>query len=112
MTEEQFNAVNNRTDELEVDIQDIKAALNQLIDFTYQSQNRNQQQINALTQVSRETQEGIRSLTESVKVLAEAQLQTFSRIDEMQSEIRGIQTESRRILDFLLNQEPPEENEG
>lgn len=29
----------------------------------------------------------------------------ISRIDEMQSEVRGLQTENRRILDQLINRE-------
>jgi hypothetical protein len=33
--------------------------------------------------------------------LIEAQIQTFDRFDAMQSEIRGLQTENRRILERL-----------
>jgi chromosome segregation ATPase len=36
---------------------------------------------------------------------ANAQTQILQRIDEMQAEVRGLQTENRRILDHLFGEE-------
>lgn len=108
MTDQPSNPVNDRLDALEVDMRDVKAALNQLIDFTYQNQRQTAQQMDELRQISSDNQRSIQSLTEAVRTLTEAQLQTFARIDEMQSEVRGLQTENRRIWEILLNQRPDE----
>jgi hypothetical protein len=47
-------------------------------------------------------------MTQAMQSLIELQRDVIVCIDEMQSEIRGLQTENRRILDRLLSQEPPE----
>jgi hypothetical protein len=41
----------------------------------------------------------------AVERMIDVQLQTFRVIEEMQAEVRGLQTENRRILDHLFGQE-------
>lgn len=98
MTEEQFNHLNER-------VSDLETATNRLIDFAYQSQRQNDQRFDEL----RRSEQRMMS---AIETLAQAQIETFARIDQMQVEIRGLQTENRRILDRLLNQEPPETDEA
>jgi ribosomal protein L17 len=45
---------------------------------------------------------------QTIAVLAEKVDRVIERIDTMQSEIRGLQTENRRILDRLLGEETDE----
>lgn len=83
----------------------LEANLDRFIDYVAQNQRDHQvqlqsqqAQINALTQLSRQ--------------LAETQIEMFTRFDQMQTEIRGLRTETQRILDAFLNREPPEANEN
>lgn len=46
-------------------------------------------------------QQATSQLQQSTERLVSAQIATFDRFDEMASEIRGLQTENRRILDRL-----------
>ncbi|NDJ16793.1 hypothetical protein [Myxacorys almedinensis] len=98
MTDQSSNNLPDRVERLEVDMTDVKISLNRLIDAFYQN--------NAIT-------------TNAVERLAEAQLQymernevrmariddrfdqVLNRIDEMQSEVRGLQTENRRIWQVI-----------
>jgi methyl-accepting chemotaxis protein len=41
----------------------------------------------------------------AVERMTDVQLQTFQVIEEMQAEVRGLQTENRRILDRLFGQQ-------
>jgi hypothetical protein len=95
------NNLSDRTEALEVDMLDVKVSLNRLIDFSF------------------ETDQRLRTTIEAVDRLAVAQLQymehngqrfneVLSRIDEMQSEVRGLQTENRRILEILSRDRPQE----
>lgn len=77
---EQFNNLPERVERLEVDMIDVKTSLNRLIDFSYQSQ---------------------QTITNAIERLAEVQTQTLRVVEEMQSEIRGLQTENRRIWEIL-----------
>lgn len=98
MTEESSNSVTDRMTRLE-------ANLDRFIDFV--SQNQRTQQLQLQSQ-----QAQIDALNGLTRQLAETQIEMFTRFDQMQVEIRGLQTENRRILDRLLNQEPPEHQEG
>lgn len=98
MTEEASNSVTERMTRLE-------ANLDRFIDFV--SQNQRNQQLQLQTQ-----QAQIDALNSLTRQLAATQIEMFTRFDQMQAEIRGLQTENRCILDRLLNQEPPENQEG
>lgn len=92
--------LSDRVTALEIDMQDIKLALNQLIDYTDQSQRRTDLQM-------QDTQTQMREMMNAIQTLVEAQRETFARIDEMQAEVRGLQTENRRMWEFLTGQLPP-----
>jgi hypothetical protein len=86
-----------RVEQLEVDMLDVKVSINQLIDIVFQGQ----QQLNTTMQ--------------AVDRLAAAQIQTLQivetiqiEIQTMQSEIRGIQTENRRIIQRVFGEEAGE----
>lgn len=90
-------------------ISSLSAALTQFIDYTGQTLRAHQVQLQS-------QQEQINSLTLLTRQVAEAQIaqndrfnEVLARIDEMQSEVRGLQTENRRILDRMERQLPPEE---
>jgi hypothetical protein len=91
MSEETQNNLNDRVTELEVSMTDVKVSLNRLIDFSYENQ---------------------RTVTNAIERLAEAQTQTLRIVEEMQSEIRGLQTENRRILGILINEDESSEGEN
>lgn len=76
-----------RVDRLEVDMLDVKTSLNALIDFAFESERRT---------------------TEAIERLAAAQIQTLQIVETMQSEIRGIQTENRRIIQRVFGEEAGE----
>lgn len=82
---------NERTERLEVDMLDVKTSLNRLIDYSVESDRR---------------------LTKAIEGLVGAQTQTLQLVDrlqdqvtEMQSEVRGMQTENRRIWEILSRQQ-------
>jgi methyl-accepting chemotaxis protein len=58
------------------------------------------QTISAIGQLSQRTE----VITTAVERLTDVQLQTFRVIEEMQQEVRGLQTENRRILDHLFGE--------
>jgi hypothetical protein len=58
------------------------------------------QTIFAIGQLSQRTE----VITTAVERLTDVQLQAFRVIEEMQQEVRGLQTENRRILDHLLGE--------
>jgi hypothetical protein len=105
MTPEQPNPLNERVTRLE-------ANLDRFIDFVLQNQRDQQLQLRSQQAQIDTLAEGQRGLTEAVQDLVTLQREVITRIDEMQSEIRGLQTENRRILDRLFNQEPPEPDAG
>lgn len=105
MTVEQPNHLNERVTRLE-------ANLDRFIDFVSQNQRDQQTQLRSQQAQIDTLVEGQRNLTQAVHDLVILQRDVITRIDEMQSEIRGLQTENRRILDRLFNQEPPENDEG
>lgn len=58
------------------------------------------QTIAAITQLGQRTE----VIATAVERLTDVQLQTFRVIEEMQQEVRGLQTENRRILDHLFGE--------
>lgn len=105
MTIEQPNHLNERVTRLE-------ANLDRFIDFVSRNQRDQQTQLRSQQAQIDTLAEGQRNLTQAVQDLVILQRDVITRIDEMQSEIRGLQTENRRILDRLFNQEPPENDEA
>jgi predicted nuclease with TOPRIM domain len=62
----------------------------------------------AQLRMMQESSEYRRDMTEmraDFREMVNAQTQVLQRIDEMQAEVRGQQTENRRILDHLFGQE-------
>jgi hypothetical protein len=49
--------------------------------------------------------QSVRGLTEAVDRLVTLGTETFGVVREMQAEVRGLQTENRRILDRVFGQE-------
>jgi hypothetical protein len=47
----------------------------------------------------------IGTMAEEVQLVSERVEAVLARVDQNSTEIRGLQTENRRILDFLLNQQ-------
>jgi len=97
-------------------ISSLSAALTQFIDYTgrnlraHQVQLESQQeQINSLVLLTRQVAESQVTLMNSQNQMNDRFEQFLARIDEMQSEVRGLQTENRRILDRIERQLPPEE---
>ena len=92
-------------------VSSLSQALTQFIDYTGQNLRAHEVQL-------RSQQGQINSLTQLVRQVAEAQItmsdrftEVLERIDEMQSEVRGLQTENRRILEeFIDRRNPPEES--
>ncbi|MBE9011030.1 hypothetical protein IQ250_12515 [Pseudanabaenaceae cyanobacterium LEGE 13415] len=89
-------------------ISSLSQALTQFIDYTGQTLRAHRVQLES-------QQEQINSLTQLTQQVAESQIalsgqvgQILDRIDEMQSEIRGLQTENRRTLELLERRLPPE----
>ncbi|MGG6266297.1 hypothetical protein ACQ4M3_08885 [Leptolyngbya sp. AN03gr2] len=96
-------------------ISSLSQALTQFIDYTGQNfrdhrvqLESQQEQINSLTQLTRQVAEAQVTLMESQTRLSDRFDQVLERIDEMQSEIRGLQTENRRTLELLERRLPPE----
>jgi hypothetical protein len=65
--------------------------------------------LDRLAEVTAENTVRFTELAEAMLLLSESQIRTnrnvdivIARIDEMQSEVRGLQTENRRILDRLF----------
>jgi methyl-accepting chemotaxis protein len=58
------------------------------------------QTIEAIGQLGQRTE----VIATAVERMTDVQLQTFRVIEEMQAEVRGLQTENRRILDHLFGE--------
>lgn len=118
MSEQVLGNPHDRIDALE-------ANLNRFIDVVMQSQCHQQIQLDGLTQNQNVMMQAIEQLSrnqtnmmEAIQELASAQRETIEqfqqtdvRIEQMQSEIRGLQTENNRILDFLFNQQQPRDDD-
>jgi methyl-accepting chemotaxis protein len=59
------------------------------------------QLITGMNQLNQRTE----TIALAVERMTDVQLQTFQVIEEMQAEVRGLQTENRRILDHLFGQQ-------
>ncbi|KAM3092687.1 hypothetical protein ACKFKF_30790 [Phormidesmis sp. 146-12] len=79
-TPDQPANLSDRVQSLEVDMLDVKISLNRLIDAFYQNN---------------------QNVTNAIERMSEVQIQTMTVITEIQSEVRGLQTENRRILEIL-----------
>jgi methyl-accepting chemotaxis protein len=58
------------------------------------------QLITGMNQLNQRTE----TIALAVERMTDVQLQTFRVIEEMQAEVRGLQTENRRILDHLFGE--------
>jgi methyl-accepting chemotaxis protein len=61
--------------------------------------------VQRLTNLSEHHQTDLEQLVQITAQYEERFDRILTRIDEMQSEVRGLQTENRRILDQLINRE-------
>jgi septation ring formation regulator EzrA len=86
-TSEQSDSLNDRVESLEIDMVDVKSALNQLIDYSVQNNQRMTDAIDRLAQVQ----------TNTLQLVERLQTQ----VTEMQAEVRGLQTENRRIWEII-----------
>jgi hypothetical protein len=79
----QSNDIPNRIDRIENDIMDIKLAVSALI---------------STTEVH---QRNIETMNRNIEAMFQLMTQSLQRMEVMESDIRGLQTENRRILDIL-----------
>lgn len=101
-------------------VSSLSAALTQFIDYAGQTLRSHRVQLESQQEQINET----RLLT---RQLAESQIESFRRFEQLQSEIRdiqaeirdiqseirGLQTENRRMIEeFIDRREPPEENQS
>ena len=94
-------------------VSSLSQALTQFIDYVGQSLRAHEVQLRSQQEQVNETRQLVNETRQLTRQLVEAQIETFRRFDEMQSEIRGLQTENRRILEeFIDRREPPEEPEN
>ncbi|NJK74591.1 MAG: hypothetical protein HC786_00105 [Richelia sp. CSU_2_1] len=77
------NDIPNRVDRLENDVIDLKVAVSALI---------------STTEVH---QRNFETMNRNIEAMLQLMAQSLERMEVMESEIRGLQTENRRILDFL-----------
>jgi chromosome segregation ATPase len=77
------------------------AQVQQLLLGLASSQSRTADQIESLNGAIDVLRQSSQQQAVAVDRLIDAQMQTFDRIDEMQSEVRGLQTENRRIWERL-----------
>jgi methyl-accepting chemotaxis protein len=75
--------------------------LDKLADTVVQTAQTVNQLITGMTQLNQRTE----TISLAVERMTDVQLQTFRVIEEMQAEVRGLQTENRRILDRLFGQQ-------
>jgi methyl-accepting chemotaxis protein len=61
------------------------------------------QSIGGLATISENHARSIQGLEQSVVSLVDLSRVVIARMEEMQAEVRGLQTENRRILDQLIN---------
>jgi methyl-accepting chemotaxis protein len=71
--------------------------LDRLADAVGQTADAVNQLITGIGQLNQRTE----TISLAVERMTDVQLQTFQVIEEMQAEVRGLQTENRRILDHL-----------
>ncbi|BAU12918.1 hypothetical protein LEP3755_34530 [Leptolyngbya sp. NIES-3755] len=93
-------------------VERLESNLAQFIDFV--AQNQRTQAVQLQTH-----QEQITEIRQISQQLAQAQIETFTRIDrmqaeiqEMQNEIRGLRIETQRMLDAYLNPDSDEDNQN
>jgi hypothetical protein len=104
-------------------ITSLEENLNRFVDFVMQNQRQQQVEIaemrRAQAEINRSNQvrmdnldRAMAGLVETMRDLAIRQQESFGRMEEMQSEIRGLQTENQRMWELWFEQrEPPEEDE-
>jgi hypothetical protein len=108
-------------------ITSLEENLNRFVDFVMQNQRqqqveitemrRAQEEINRSNQVRMDTLDrAVVNLVETMRELAIQQQESFARVDarmeEMQSEVRGLQTENQRMWELWFEQRrPPEEDQ-
>ncbi|MBD1822231.1 hypothetical protein H6F51_06940 [Cyanobacteria bacterium FACHB-DQ100] len=90
----------------------LEANLDQFIDFVSQNQRNQAVQLQIHQELLASHQEQINEIRELSRRLAETQIATFARIDEMQAEIRGRQIETQRMLALYLNRDPDEDTQN
>ncbi|MGG6270392.1 hypothetical protein ACQ4M3_35985 [Leptolyngbya sp. AN03gr2] len=90
-------------------VERLEANLDQFIDFVAQNQRTQAVQLQVHQEQLASHQEQMNELRQISQQLAEVQIETFARFDQMQSEIRGLRIETQRMLDRYLNPEPPDE---
>jgi methyl-accepting chemotaxis protein len=74
--------------------------LDKLADTVGQTADTVNQLIAGMGQLNQRTE----TIALAVERMTDVQLQTFRVIEEMQQEVRGLQTENRRILDHLFGE--------
>ncbi|MBW4422225.1 MAG: hypothetical protein KME13_23920 [Myxacorys californica WJT36-NPBG1] len=89
---------NERIERLEVDMLDVKTSLNRLIDITFENGRYLQTTMQAVDRLAQAQQQHMEHTDQRFN-------EVLTRIDEMQSEVRGLQTENRRIWEILSRQQ-------
>jgi methyl-accepting chemotaxis protein len=75
--------------------------LDRLADTVGQTADTVNQLITGIGQLNQRTE----TISLAVERMTDVQLQTFRVIEEMQAEVRGLQTENRRILDRVFGEQ-------
>jgi hypothetical protein len=91
------NDIPNWVDRLENEVIDLKVAVSALISTTEVHQ-RNFETINRNIDIQ---QRNIETQQRNIEAMLQLMTQSLQRMEVMESEIRGLQTENRRILDIL-----------
>lgn len=91
------NDIPNRVDRLENDVIDLKVAVSALISTTEV----HQRNIETMNRNIETQQRNIETQQRNIDAMLQLMSQSLQRMEVMESEIRGLQTENRRILDFL-----------
>jgi prophage DNA circulation protein len=112
MSDETQSNLNDRVTDLEVNMADVKSALNQLIDYSVQNERRLTDAIDRLAQTQTQTLQIVERVQLQVGEMQSQILGVQNQVLEVQSEVRGLQTENRRILDLLLNENDSPEGEN
>lgn len=90
-------AINN------VSINEMQRAIVQIVDRT----NQNTSDLTTTMLALERLVPVVERIATTTEDLVQLSAQVMTRLDTMQSEIRGLQTENHRILDILQRQEPP-----
>ena len=94
----------NRVDRLENDAIDIKVAVSALISTTeihqrnIETMNRNIETMNRNIEIH---QGNIETMNHNIDAMLQLMIQSLQRMEVVELDIRGLQTENRRILDVL-----------